>query len=62
MQKSESDYQKEIADKDETISKLRKYMMAYTLAIDELHGVEGAKKIKDLAKKLLTTRVKDWTE
>ena len=37
-------------------------MMAYTLAIDELHGVEGAKKIKDLAKELLTTRVKDWTE
>ena len=62
MQKSESDYQKEIADKDETISKLRKYMMAYTLAIDELHGAEGAKKIKDLAKELLTTHVKDWTE
>ena len=62
MQKSESNYQKEIADKDGTISKLRKYMMAYTLAIDELHGAEGAKKIKDLAKELLTTRVEDWTE
>ena len=61
MQKSESDYQKELADKDETISQLRKYMMAYTLAIDELQGVEGAKKIKDLAKELLTTRVEDWT-
>ena len=62
MQRSESDYLQEIADKDETISKLRKYMMAYTLAVDELHGADGAKKIKDLAKELLATRVEDWTE
>jgi hypothetical protein len=61
MQKSESDYQQEIADKDEKISKLKKYMMAYTLAVDELHGEEGAKKIKELAKELLTTRVEEWS-
>lgn len=62
MQRSESDYLQEIADKDETISKLRKYMMAYTLVVDELHGADGAKEIKDLAKELLATRVEDWTE
>lgn len=61
MQKTESDYLQEIADKDETISKLRKYMMAYTLAVDELHGAGGAKEIKDLAKELLATRVKEWS-
>ena len=61
MQKTESDYLQEIADKDETISKLRKYMMAYTLAVDELHGADGAKEIKDLAKELLETRVKEWS-
>lgn len=62
MQKTESDYLQEIADKDETISKLRKYMMAYTLAVDELHGADGANEIKTLAKELLKTRVEEWTK
>lgn len=52
----------QLQEKDETIAKLRKYMMAYTLAVDELHGDEGAQEIKALAKELLASRVEKWSK
>ena len=52
----------QLQEKDETIAKLRKYMMAYTLAVDELHGAEGGREIKARAKELLTSRVEKWSK
>lgn len=57
-----SELYEKLHEKDETIAKLRKYMMAYTLAVDELHGAEDAQEIKVLAKELLASRVEKWSK
>ncbi|QIW51201.1 hypothetical protein [Pseudolactococcus raffinolactis] len=57
-----SELYEQLQEKDKTIVNLRKYMMAYTLAVDELHGAEGSQKIKILAKELLASRVEKWSK
>lgn len=45
--------QETVQEKDDRINHLKAYLSVYTLAVDELLGVETAKKVRELAREKL---------
>ncbi|MDN6084298.1 hypothetical protein SAMN02746068_00724 [Lactococcus chungangensis CAU 28 = DSM 22330] len=47
-----------LEEKDDRIAHLKAYMSAYTLAVDELFGVDTANQVRELARKKLNDSLK----